>query len=62
MCLRRKDILASPETSSFSQKGAKIPIHSIWNSKHEYRYTYFHRVTGGLFIGMGIGLLSLKNQ
>lgn len=26
------------------------------------RMTWFHRITGGIFIGMGVGLLQLKNQ
>ncbi len=28
---------------------------------HETRMKYFHRITGGLFIGMGVTLLGLKN-
>lgn len=28
----------------------------------EQRMRWFHRITGGLFIGMGIGLLQLKNS
>ena len=29
---------------------------------NQHRVTWFHRITGGLFIGMGVGLLQLKNS
>ncbi len=29
---------------------------------NQARMTWFHRITGGLFVGMGVGLLQLRNQ